>query len=325
MSCSAPINLSNTPSGECELKCEYRYEYGNSNVMLRNKGNYISLNYDQKTEPEVLFNTDRYSIREVRIYTPSLHTYNGKKAPAEMLIIHSSSNKNLIVSIPLITDTSQTDSSKFFNKVSEYIRKFAQNTNNVTSMGGSVEWNLNDWIPKKNYYSYIGTSPFENDRCSGKYNYVVFDMNLGATASINKRDLDEVKKYISINNINTKNNKYFISKNTAKYGLGPTNDDIYISCSPTGSSTDQELVQSGGADGSGSNMGSSSKKNFFERIIDYIKTGSILKNKYIQIIIAIVLIIILYRFIMWIINILKTFNEKRMVKKQQMVNNSSQN
>ena len=40
-------------------------------------------------------------VHEIRIYTPSLHTYDGVRAEAEMIIVHSGFGKNLLVCIPM--------------------------------------------------------------------------------------------------------------------------------------------------------------------------------------------------------------------------------
>ena len=73
---------------------------------------HLSIPCSSGTSNTISFYGNPYVPSEIRIYAPSLHTYNGSSTDAEMLIVHtasSSSNAGLIVSIP-ITLTASSDS-----------------------------------------------------------------------------------------------------------------------------------------------------------------------------------------------------------------------
>jgi hypothetical protein len=111
---------------------------------------------------------------EIRIYTPSLHTYSGSPANAEMLIVHSSSDSNsgLIVSVP-ITMTSSGTGNPDLTAVFQAINTISASTmaiNASAPINDNID--VNSVIPAKPYYVYYGTLPY--DSCSGNYYYAVF-------------------------------------------------------------------------------------------------------------------------------------------------------
>lgn len=283
MSCNAPIDLTSGSVGKCELKCEYAFEYQESNCTITNMGNSIQLSYDQSSIPEVEYNNTNYQVRKVQLFTPSLHKYNGSRADGEMLIFHSSGGKNLIVSIPIIVSSSKTKTTRFFNQVADYVRNFVPNVSQTASMGNAT-YNLNDFVPEKSYYSYSGTLPYSP--CNGDYQYVVFSTDDMAQATISQNALDTFKRYISTSNSNTRQNTYYRSQGPAKAGLGQgSEDDIYISCQPTGQSETQEAVRSGEAQ----------SDNFFTETGDFIKSGKLVNNPFSQFAIAALIMIGVYK------------------------------
>ena len=93
MSCpnaTAPIDISMSKiTGKCDLKCSYSFNYNNSSCVATNRGDYISILYDKSTAPPVLYNATGYDVQEIRLYAPSLHSYNDSKTDGELIIIHS--------------------------------------------------------------------------------------------------------------------------------------------------------------------------------------------------------------------------------------------
>jgi carbonic anhydrase len=94
MSCpdaTAPINISmENITGKCDMKCSYSFQYNNSSCVATNRGDYISISYDKSSSPPIQYNTVGYDVQEIRLYTPSLHSYNDVKTDAEFIIIHNS-------------------------------------------------------------------------------------------------------------------------------------------------------------------------------------------------------------------------------------------
>lgn len=76
--------------GECLYQCEYKYHYGLANVRATHSGGYISISYQtQNKEFPVLFKGQEFSVSEMRIYSPSIHKFDGKNLDAELVIVHS--------------------------------------------------------------------------------------------------------------------------------------------------------------------------------------------------------------------------------------------
>ena len=91
-------------AGTCDLKCAYTFDYPTSSSTLSNKGIFIGLSYDAATMSPVTYNQAPYSVAQIQIYAPSLHTFGGVAAAAEIMIIHTpqKGGDNLYVCIPVI-------------------------------------------------------------------------------------------------------------------------------------------------------------------------------------------------------------------------------
>ena len=91
MSCTkitGPVNIINTET-TCYNKCLLMYNFKLTSITAINKHNYLSIIPSNKTSTTVVYNSSdtgscnnggsgNYTIEEVRIFHPSLHTYNGK-------------------------------------------------------------------------------------------------------------------------------------------------------------------------------------------------------------------------------------------------------
>jgi carbonic anhydrase len=279
MSCSnatAPVNITNNTTSTCDLKCEYSFKYPISNLQVTNRGNYLSLKTDPASVPPVTYNAEQYQVHEVRIFRPSLHTYGGKKADAEVIIVHNSSSGSgkLLVCVPISKGTTQNKSAKTFDAILSKVSKTAPSVNKQTLVNLPT-FSLDDFVPMKPFYSYDGTLPYEP--CSGKYSYVVFSKNNGGAISMSSAAHSSLSKIISANSYSVKNGSggiYYNSKGPSQStGLG---GDIYIECNPTGSDG-ETLVQS---------QTSSSASLFSSSSV-----GNVLNSVYFQVIIGAIVIL----------------------------------
>ena len=236
MSCSSsdsPIDISSSnSSGKCDLKCEYKFRYQTSSCIGKNMGDYISLSYDNSSSSSITFNLISYVVKEVRIYHKSLHSFNGNKIDAEMVIVHTSNTGEmpLLVCIPIRVLNSASVSSVFFSNVVGTMSKNAPAEGDSTTIKMN-NYNLNFFVPKKPFYSYTGTEPYQP--CSEKVNYIVYDAS-EIYIDITQNVYDNLKKIIKENYYTTKSGVPFFynpkGPNTA------TSDEIYIDCQPTGES-----------------------------------------------------------------------------------------
>ena len=281
---NAPIDINLNSSGTCDLKCEYRFNYQNSSIVAQNNGDYLLIKYENTSVPPVLYNGEAYSIGEVRIYSPSLHKYNGSQADAEILISHSSGSQNLIVSIPLKVSAIKSKSSKFFDLLSENIANLA-NKPGQQAMINNTLMNLNDFVPEKKYYSYSGTLPYLP--CNGTNDYVVFNVSDDAYSTISSSALKKFRSVISVSSITTKSNQFFASTKVARMGTGASDDDndIYIECNPTGE-LGQTLVDENATP---------ERRNYYNDILNGLKGSKFLDNSVVQVLLGILIMIGVYK------------------------------
>lgn len=284
---SAPIDINFNNAGTCDLKCEYKFNYSNSSIVAQNNGDYLLLKYENSSVPPVLYNGEAYTVDEIRIYAPSLHTYNGSRSDAELLITHSSGSRNLLVSVPLRVSAVKSKASKFFDLLVENVANLANKPSQNVMINNTL-LSLNDFIPEKKYYSYSGTLPYLP--CNGNYDYVVFSVSDDSFSAISNSALQKFKSIISVSSITTKSNKFFASTKAAKMGTGPDEgDDIYIECNPTG-----ELGQTLVDEGAGSEL-TSNRRNYYADIFNGIKGKNFLDNSAVQVLLGVLIMVGVYK------------------------------
>ena len=239
MNCSnatAPINITKNTDKVCDLKCKYSFNYPITNLQITNRSDHLSIRTEPEQSPSVVFNADKYNVKEIRIYTPSLHTYGGQKADGEILIMHNNitGNGDLIVSVPLLKNNGEAnnDASSLLNGIILDVSQRAPSIGQQTSVNLPT-FTLNKIISNNvPYFSYKGTLPFTP--CDSVYDYVVFDK--ANAVSINSNAFAFLNKIIVKNKINvaTGGDAYYNKHGASKVTDG-ADDDIYIECKPTGS------------------------------------------------------------------------------------------
>lgn len=243
MSCdlaTAPINIDNTKDIQnCDFKCKFQYHYGLSSTTIVNEGEYLSIAYDSNNETyPVNFNNEVYSAKEVRIYQPSIHQWNGTEASAELIIVHTTCLPNtnqseckpaLLVCIPLNTGVSPDKSSEVLDRIISQAINLTPAKGETATVNLSIPFTLNDFIPKKPFYSYSGISPI--DKCKNVCHFVVF--NKADAISIDIVNLTRL--HIEHEPIPIKKNDYYYnSKGPSGLLLSKGKDsEIFIDCQPT--------------------------------------------------------------------------------------------
>ena len=239
-SSTAPINISSKDyTDDCSLKCLFKYNYPRTPVVtIRNEGNHLALTYDKV---KVDFNNNELRTEGIRIYTPSLHTFNGARADGEIVISHMDMGISLLVCIPIVISSSKTDASKNLEYI---IEQSASRNPNVgeKSLVSIKNFTLNSFIPKKSpLFSYQATLPYAP--CNGNHQYIVF-MPERSPVFISSKTMTVLKKIIIPHDSVIKpSTEYFFNKRGAIYNNPNSDDgddDIYIECNPTGA--DGELI-----------------------------------------------------------------------------------
>lgn len=235
MSCpnaTAPIDISLSKiTNKCDYKCAYNFNYQASSCIATNRGDYISLSYDTSTASPVIYNTMAYNVKEVRIYIPSLHAYSGSKSDGEMVIVHNcvTGAKPLLVCIPIKINNTNSTSSGLFTTIADVMSKSAPSDGESTTLPGK-QYNLNDLVRKKPFFSYTATEPYQP--CSASVDYVVFDPTELAL-DITDATITKMHSLIQDNPYDIKTGPLlFYNETGATQGNGSGTNFLQIDCQP---------------------------------------------------------------------------------------------
>ena len=244
----APINIPKESKDLCVEKCSLKFDYGKSSFSIKNNGDYLSLGYDASTT-NVKYNANKMEVHEIRIYTPSLHTYDGVRAEAEMIIVHSGFGKNLLVCIPMKSSDGTGSGASTFSQMLTEASARIPNSGDTTTIN-ALTWSLNDFVPnKKPLWSYTSNLPYTP--CTGVYDYVVFSLNdyyIPVSPKIVEllQGKNNRKGLITKQQYEIKSGpRIFYNKNGAtNSNFSGDDDDIYIECQPTGDQGEALFKQS---------------------------------------------------------------------------------
>jgi carbonic anhydrase len=144
---------------------------------------HASISCNGSSASTISFSGIQYVPTEIRIYAPSLHTYNGATSAAEMLIVHSpsansanstnGSTPGLIVSIPIQIASASSSANSDLTAIFQAMNGISASTIAINASAPiNANINVNSFIPANSYYVYYGTLPY--DSCGGNYYYAVF-------------------------------------------------------------------------------------------------------------------------------------------------------
>jgi carbonic anhydrase len=289
MSCpnaTAPINISlSSITGNCDYKCSYSFNYNNSSCVVTNRGDYVLINYDKATSPPVLYNSSAFDVKEIRLYTPSLHSYENNKTDAELIIVHTSNTgaKPLLVCIPIKANNTSSISALMFKEIINTMASSAPVDGETTTVN-LHDFNLSKIVPRKPFYSYSATEPYQP--CYENVDYIVYvpsDTSLDMLTD----NLTTLQNIITSNPYDIKKGPevFYNKKGPNKDGMG---DDIYIDCQP---------INSG-------NSGNNETTEVVTSYDDSTSTQISLSNPYIQILLGTLLFIIILYTIKYSLNMI---------------------
>lgn len=224
------INISSSNiKANCQAKCAFGFKYQESSSTAKNNGVLLNLTYDTQNNPPVVYNSAKYTVDNIIITCPSIHIFNNNRAPGEIIITHTpqKGGNPLKVCVPF---KSSSETSKATNIITDIIEKVSTN---APAQGDSTNLNmsysLQDVIPKKPFFIY-------NDR---QNDWIVYDEM--ESIPLSSTILETLHKIIKPFHIPTPGeNLYYNSKGPIGISIG---DGVYISCQPTGSSTEETDVE----------------------------------------------------------------------------------
>jgi len=265
MSCknsTAPIDISQgSVKAKCSSKCRYTYQYPKSKCIVNNKGTYLSIGHSATQIPPVKYNSQAMEVGDIRIYSPSIHTYSNKHVDGEIIINHRGNINNLLVCIPIKKSDESSTSTQLLQSIIDYTTSSAPNNGESVTINLS-NFTLQNFIPKSSFYSYEGTLPY--DPCTGNYNFVVFHPSNGYI-SLNNTYLNKLKNVINRHGYTPKTNGplLFYNKGGTHEG-GNKQGGIYIDCFPVGEQGEILYnINKDGSDNSSSEDSEFDAKEFF--------------------------------------------------------------
>jgi len=187
---TAPIDIptgSNVNPIKGKFTCIYDANLcSGASVTVSADLSHLSIPCSGGTSNTISFYGKPYVPSEIRIYAPSLHTYNGSRTDAEMLIVHtssSSSNAGLIVSVPITLTASSASANSDLAAIIQAANSISASTIAINASAPiNDDINVNTFIPAKPYYVYYGTLPY--DSCSGNYYYAAFTDPISAAGPL---------------------------------------------------------------------------------------------------------------------------------------------
>ena len=230
-------------------KSKLNYNFKKAGVSAVNKGRYLSIRPNDKSTISASYtSTDigschnggkgDYAVNEIRVFHPSLHTYNYQQATGELIISLNNigGGRHLIICIAITTRNGTQPNAA--SQLATIINHIA-NIGNSTGEGGTIQglnFDLNKFMPVgKPFYSYTATLPYQP--CTSCTDYVVYDMK-DASISLDPDTIGVLNTLIKAIATNiqpmTKKLGYAYTKKGATFGLLSAQEQIYISCNPTG-------------------------------------------------------------------------------------------
>ena len=263
---TAPINISQgSIKANCKSKCRYVHKYPKSKCIVHNKGSYLSLDYSNGQNPSASFNTNGVEVSDIRIYVPSLHSFDGSYQAGEIVINHRGTSNPLLVCIPIKKSDEISKSTDLLKTIINYTASSAPNSGESVNVNIS-NFTLENIVPKTSFYSYEGSLLYEP--CSGINNYVVFHPKNGYVALPNSY-IDKLKSIISSHQYSIRSgpllffNKAGNAGSSSLFG-GSGGDGIYIDCKPVGEQGEILFTQNKGSSSSNSEMETISAEEFFK-------------------------------------------------------------
>lgn len=175
---NAPINLSTSITQQCSSKCNLEYNYGLASCSVTNKNTYLDIScYDGNNTVNSDMMGKSLTVSGVRLYAPSLNSYNGFKSDAELIITHTGNGKTLYVCIPVITSSKEGLSAKWFSRFIPFLASLEKDKSSAINVSN---FTLNDVIPQAAFTIYENGT-FDFGGCAQDNIIILFHKNVAIT------------------------------------------------------------------------------------------------------------------------------------------------
>mgnify|MGYP001177584202 CR=1 FL=1 len=145
--------------------------YPDSNCNIRNMDNYLLLMYNKENindyKEVVTYDNKQYKLESMRIYSPSIHLYDGVTTHGEIVLYHISLEDDGILNIcvPLVVSANSPElENKTFKNIVEHCYTKLGNAGETVTIHDKV-FNAGSFIPKSSFYNYIAGSKSGVEHC----------------------------------------------------------------------------------------------------------------------------------------------------------------
>jgi len=210
----------------CKGKCSYGFNYQNSTCVAINNGNYIGISYDKGVSAPVIYNSNKYEVSSLYIYSPSIHNFGGSLVSGEIVIEHTpiSGGQYLNVAIPITQYGVFCDS---LNQIISDVAKYAPAQSESTTIQ-LKSFTLNNIVPNKPFLTYSQDNTV----------WIVYDKSNAVSVTV-----DTLKSFSTIiqpYDPLTCDHQIIMFYNSTGPSLAKDMSDIYIDCQPISSS--EEMI-----------------------------------------------------------------------------------
>ena len=181
-----PINIkSKSEYPDTNITNLLQLDYEDSVCRIKNMCSHLLIPYEDSQKTPVVFDNKYYRLKNIKIYRPSLHKFDGIETEGEIMLNHKGEKETLKICIPLV----KTDEEKNENNTLKQI--FRHSFSKVQCNGESVMihniiLNAKSFIPKtKGFYYYESTTPMDepcvcrNNICGETTHVVVYHKDDG--------------------------------------------------------------------------------------------------------------------------------------------------
>jgi hypothetical protein len=153
-------------AGKCDFKCSFSYQYPDmSQCVLTHYATYLSGTVlSGRDQVQVLYQDQNYSLREFRIYAPSLHTFEEKQQPGEIVFIHTQidGGTDLVVCFPILASDTGGNASAVLSSVVDEVVQHAPNVGDSSTIHWENPINMDVFFTSnKPFLTYTAPPPFE--------------------------------------------------------------------------------------------------------------------------------------------------------------------
>ena len=241
---NAPIDINaNAVEGTCQQKCQLMCKYRSCPGTVRVAQNHLSISHEVLADAPMEYNGFEYQVSEVRMYIPSIHTWNGKAADAELCIVHYSMQGGgaVYICLPIMANNGSSASSAYFSGMVQVMSQFALSTNADDTAVLPSPLNLSAFVPNAPFYQYRATQMF--DPFQDEVDYIVFSPD-DAPLFIRPEDFAVFAQIVGKHSYIIHTGPTLFKNPVGMIVRQHGEDEIYIDCQPVGESDDTTLVYS---------------------------------------------------------------------------------